>query len=457
MSPTHPAILLLVLALLVAACGNTAADTDAPAPPEAPATSSPPPSPAPGSPNATVPFTNGEEVKLEVPRATTGVAESDLTAVVTGDRQFGLDLLQAVADDENVLLSPYSIATALSMLFAGARGTTATEIADVLHVTVDSDVLHAARNEIDQLLVAAPPPPGVDDTREPFTIRPANAAWGQGGYPFSPDYLEVLATYYGAGLRLTDFAADPAGATDTINQWVEDATENRIQDLIPPGTIDAASRLVLVNAIWFYANWADPFEPDLTEPGQFTLVDGSELTVPMMHGSPQAGYAATDLYEAVRLPYAGDAAMVVMLPNQGTPADLIGELSPDAMAPRWTNASLDVTMPSFEFESEIPLKQVLMDLGIRTAFEAPSPTAGADLTGITPARELFVTDALHKAFIALDEHGTEAAAATALVVGLTAAGPPPQNFVADRPFLFWIEHVPTGEVLFLGQVTNPAG
>jgi serpin B len=294
---------------------------------------------------------------------------------------------------------------------------------------------------------------GDEDTREPFTIRPANSAWGQGGYPFLDDYLSVLAENYDAGLRLLDYVGDPEGSRAVINEWVEDATEDRIKDLIPQGAITVDTRLALVNAIWFKANWFEPFDPDATTPGTFTLLDGTEIEVSLMHAGLRTGYVSTGQFEAVRLPYAGDAAMVVLLPKQGSPAELAADLTPDDLDIDWGEFRVDVTLPSFEFDAEIGLKSALQKLGMRAAFELPSAD-GADLTGITAVRELYVSDAFHKTFIALDEEGTEAAAATAIVVSLESA-PEPATFTADRPFLFWIEHSSTGEMLFLGQVTNP--
>jgi serpin B len=173
-----------------------------------------------------------------------------------------------------------------------------------------------------------------------------------------------------------------------------------------------------------------------------------------MHGTLRTAYAGTDLFDAVRLPYAGGAALVVLLPKQGSPADLAAALTPSDLEIPWADHLVDIAMPTFEFESEIGLTSALKELGMRAAFEPPVGD-GADLTGITPVRELYVSDAFHKTFIALDEEGTEAAAATAIIVSLESA-PQPAIFTADRPFLFWIEHSPTGEMLFLGQVTNPA-
>jgi serpin B len=382
------------------------------------------------------------------------VTDADIAAVVGGDREFALDLFSVIADDANTMVSPYSIATALSMLYPGARGTTATEIADVLNITVDDATLHAVRNHIETELAKTPPPMGDDDTREPFTIRPANSAWGQGGYPFLDDYLAVLAESYGAGLRVLDYRGDPEGSRVVINDWVEDATEDRIKDLIPSGAITVDTRLALVNAIWFKANWFEPFDPDATAPGSFTLLDGSTIDTSLMHGGLKTGYASNDLFEALRLPYAGDASMVVMLPKRGTPAELAAALGSEDLDISWSQHQVAVTLPTFEFEATVGLKAALQELGMRAAFESPVGD-GADLTGITAVRELFVSDAFHKTFIALDEEGTEAAAATALIVSLESA-PPPATFNADRPFLFWIEHTSTGEMLFLGQVTNPS-
>lgn len=442
---------LIALALVAAACGSS--DETATTPGPGPTTSRPTPTTAdPGT--RTEVFTPGEVIRVDVPRTTPAVTDADIAAVVAADTAFGLDLFHVVAGDDNLMVSPYSIATALSMLYPGARGITATEIADVLHLTVDDATLHAVRNHIDTALATPPPPMGDEDTREPFTIRPANSAWGQGGYPFLDEYLGILAENYGAGLRLLDYIGDPEGSRAIINTWVEDATEDRIKDLIPQGAVTVDTRLSLVNAIWFKANWFEQFDAAATMPGTFTLLDGTEIEVPLMHAGLRTGYASTDRFEAVRLPYAGDAAMVVLLPKQGSPAELAATLGPDDLDIAWGEYLVEVTLPSFEFEAEIGLKSALQELGMRAAFESPFGD-GADLTGITRIRELFVSDAFHKTFISLDEEGTEAAAATTIIVGLESA-PQPATFTADHPFLFWIEHSPTGEMLFLGQVTNPA-
>jgi serpin B len=434
--------LLAALAVLVAACGSTGEST----------TTGTPTTSSPEAVQTTVPFQNGELARLDVPRDVPSVSDADIAAVTKADAAFGLDLLRATAGDDNLMLSPYSIATALSMLYPGAKGATAQEIAAVLHLDVPDETLHAVRNAIETALSAEPTSAGPDDERQPFVVHPANSAWGQGGYPFLDDYLRVLASQYGAGLRLVDFINDPQGATDTINAWVEDATENRIKDLIPDGDIDPTTRLVLVNAIWFYANWAEQFDPDLTSNDPFTLANGEKVTVPMMHQSLEAEYGSNAVFEAVRVPYAGDASMIIALPKSRSLADTIAATRAEDLDINWSEAQVDLSVPSFQFDSDVSLKDALEQLGMIQAFDP----ATADLTGITAARELFVSDALHKTFIAVDETGTEAAAATALIMRLSAARVgEPITFTADRPFLFWIEQNSTGEMLFLGQVTDP--
>ena len=365
--------IMTAIALLVAACSSADEPTG---------TTSPGTTDAPSPTTTTVPFQNGELVSLDVARAEPATTEAELAAVVRGDTALGLDLLRVTAGDENVMLSPYSIATALSMLYPGASGETAEEIAAVLHLEVSDEALHEVRNAIDLALSAPPPPQQEEDTRVPFTIRPANSAWGQGGYPFLDTYLEVLATQYGAGLRLVDFINNPEGATDTINSWVEEATEDRIKDLIPENAIGEMTRLVLVNAIWFKANWAEQFAPELTTTDPFNLSNGVEVSVPMMHGSFRTGYVANSQFEAVRLPYAGDAAMVIAVPANGTLPELIASLAPEDLDVDWGDYQVQVSIPSFEFDADIPLGEALQELGMVQAFLAPAGDDGADFTGI---------------------------------------------------------------------------
>ena len=219
----------MALALVAAACGS--GEESAPTG-QGPDTTAPSSVPTGDPANRTESFSPGDVVRVDLPRSAPAVSDADIAAVVAADAAFGFDLFEVVAGDENLMLSPYSIVTALSMLYPGARGDTATEIADVLHLTVDDATLHLVRNHIDTALATLPPPTSDEDTRQPFTIQPANSAWGQGGYPFLDEYLEVLATNYGAGLRLVDYAGDPEGSRAIINGWVEEATKERIKELM---------------------------------------------------------------------------------------------------------------------------------------------------------------------------------------------------------------------------------
>lgn len=450
MSPS-PRILVVALAtaLLAAACsgGDVATTTTT-------TTTTTVPTTVPEPPAATADF-----VRADIPRATTtDVGDQELAQLVDGNTEFAVDLYRTLADDENLLLSPYSVAAALTMTYAGARGITAEEMRDVLHLGLDDDRIHAARNELD-LRITAEPEALPDDDREPFTIRVANSLWGQEGYPFREAFLTVLAQQYDAGMNLVDFATAAEEARITINTWVEEQTEGRIVDLIPPGVIDSFTRLVLVNAIWFKANWATPFVEEATTDAPFARLDGTEVTVPMMHGSLQAGYGGGDGYEAVRLPYAGDAAMVIVVPEEGRFGELRERLDSaylEMVRTGLQNRQIDLAMPRFEFRSEAGLSPALTELGMPTAFAPPDGSGGADFTGITEQRELFIQDVVHQAFIAVDEQGTEAAAATAVVIGLTSAPMDPVALTIDRPFLFLIEQASTGELLFLGQVTDPS-
>lgn len=407
-------------------------------------------------PGTIAPIQQGDLAKADVARATTTDATNEeLAALVAGDTSFAFDLFKAaVAEGENSLLSPYSIAAALTMTYAGARGNTAAEMADVLNI-VDDTRVHAARNELDLQITSVEPPRAPDDKREPFEIRVANSLWGQHGFPFVEEFLSVLAENYDAGMNLVDFVAAAEEARVAINEWVEEKTAGRIVDLLAPGVVDAMTRLVLVNAIWFKASWNEQFEPELTANGVFASGDGSSVTVPFMHGGGLMPYADGDGYQAVRIPYAGDAAMLVILPDEGRFADVVDRLSGDLLgeiADSSSRSDVDLAMPKFEFRSEFSLPAALKSLGMADAF-----AGSADFTGIEAGGNLFISDVIHQAFIAVDETGTEAAAATAVVMAFTSAIEAPQvALTVDRPFLFIIEHTSTGEILFLGQVTDPS-
>jgi len=388
------------------------------------------------------------------PRAAGTAGQSDLAALVDGNNAFAFDLYGALKGTQgNLFYSPYSISQALAMTYAGARDTTEKEMADTLHFILPQDRLHPAFNSLDQQLKARGQGAKGKDGKG-FRLNIVNAIWGQAGYSFLADYLDLLAQNYGAGLRTLDFRTAPEISRQTINKWVADQTEQRITDLIPPGGIDPLTRLVLTNAIYFNAAWANNFEKNLTQPAPFHLLDGSTVDVPMMRQAERLGYAAGEGYQAVSLPYDGrELEMIVLLPDGGKFAEF--EKSLDAgragsiikdIVPKQVALSL----PRFKFESEFSLGNVLADMGMPVAFSSQ-----ADFSGMTGNHELSISRVVHKAFVGVDEAGTEAAAATAVIMRATAMPVTPQEVTIDRPFIFLIRDIQTGSVIFVGRVVNP--
>ena len=255
-------------------------------------------------------------------------------------------------------------------------------------------------------------------------------------------------------MRLLDFISAPEKSRITINDWVSNQTEGRIEDLIPQGVIDALTRLVLTNAIYFNAAWLNPFNEDLTTDGTFYLPDGSETVVPMMSQTESFGYLDGDGYQAVELPYDGsELAMVIMMPDSGkfgTFEDSLDIEKVGAIMDGIESKQVALTLPKFEFESEFSLADTLAAMGMPVAF-----SGAADFSGMTGTKELLIGDVLHKAFVSVDEAGTEAAAATAVVMELTAVPEEPIEVTIDRPFIFLIYDIETEAILFLGRVANP--
>ncbi|MCJ7509523.1 MAG: serpin family protein [Dehalococcoidia bacterium] len=381
------------------------------------------------------------------------VSEADLAELVAGNSAFAFDLYQAVrANPGNLLYSPYSISLALAMTYAGAEGETKQQMADTFSFTLPDDRLNPAFNALDlELARRGEASPSSGDFR--FQLNIANAIWGQKGYPFLAEFLDVLAQNYGAGLRLLDFASAPEESRLAINDWVGEQTEGKIPDLMPQGVIDDLTRLVLTNAIYFNAAWAFPFEPQDTEDGPFHLLDGGEVSVPMMKQSKEFGYAEGAGYQAVSLPYGvSGVSMVLLVPQAGQFEAFESSLNAervDAIVKALERWSVTLSMPKFDFESSFDLGETLEMMGMPDAFSAT-----ADFSGMTGSRELFISAVVHKAFISVDEEGTEAAAATAVGMPASAAGH--ADLTVDRPFVFLIRDYETGAILFAGRVVNPA-
>jgi serpin B len=399
---------------------------------------------------------SGQVVQSDKPRDTSPqVDQSDLTALIDGNNAFAFNLYQVLKQTGgNLFYSPYSISEALAMTYAGARGETEKDMAEALNFTLSQDRLHPAFNSLDlQLKQRGQGAEGKNGTG--FKLDVANAIWGQKGYQFLAQYLDVLAQNYGAGLRIVDFIKQTEQSRATINQWVSDQTQGKIKDLIPPGVINDMTRLVLTNAIYFNAAWQYPFDEKATSDGQFYLLDGSSVTVPMMKQTESFGYAKGANYEAVELPYSGqELSMVILLPKAGEfeafESSLDAGLVKTIIGQLETN-EVSLTMPKFEYEASFGLKQALSTLGMGIAF-----TSDADFSGMDGNHDLLIQDVLHKAFVSVDEAGTEAAAATAVIVGLTAVPAQPTQVTIDRPFLFLIRDISTGSIIFVGRVLNPA-
>ncbi len=397
----------------------------------------------------------GEVLKSDIERITSpDVNTSEQALLVEGNSAFAFELYQALREEEgNLFYSPHSISVALAMTYAGARNQTAEQMADTLQFLLEQERLHPAFNWLDaELAKRGEGAEGKDE--EGFRLNIVNAIWGQKNYDFLSDFLDVLAENYGAGLRILDFINETEASRLAINKWVSDQTEGRIEDLIPQGAIDALTRLVLTNAIYFNAAWEYPFDEDMTADGPFYLLDGGQVLVPMMRQTESFGYAEGAGYQAVELLYDGcELSMVILLPEAGNFQAFEEGLQSqqvDAIISDLQTTEVALMMPKFEFDSEFSLKDTLAGMGMPIAF-----SSAADFSGMTGTLDLQITEVLHKAFVSVDEAGTEAAAATAVIVGETAIPGQPVEVTLDRSFIFLIRDIETGAILFVGRVMNP--
>ena len=386
------------------------------------------------------------------------VPEEDQLALVLGNSEFAFDFYHAVSgEDGNLFFSPHSLSTVLAMTYAGANGDTASQMASTLHFYLPQEDLHPAFNALDLTLVGGELEDGDTQAPDIFQLSMTNSLWGQRDYPFLPAFLDILALNYGAGLRLVDFVSAPEAARQEINFWVEEQTQEKIKDLVPPGAINSLTTLVLANAVYFKADWQHPFSPDLTQPGEFYPLEGAPIQTPMMalsQAMPLA-YSEGPGYQAVELPYVGDRiTMLVLVPDQGKftkfEAGLVGSQI-IALEEGLVPTRMKLSMPKFSFESGYSIADTLAGIGMVDAFDARA----ADFSGMDGTRSLFISDVFHKAFVAVDEKGTEAAAATAVIMGKTALMQPELELIIDRPFIFLIRDKVTGAILFMGRVSSP--
>jgi serpin B len=372
----------------------------------------------------------------------------DTATLVKGTNAFALDLYRALAaKDGNLFFSPYSISNALAMTYAGARGETAGQMQKTLHFALGQERLHAAFHDLIGRLG------GAGQARK-YQLTVANRLWGQQDYGFLPEFVKLSEASYGAGLKEVDFIKAREEARQAINTWVEGQTKDKIKELIRPGILTVDSRLVLTNAIYFKAAWLRPFSPKGTAPGAFQVAPGNEVKVPLMRGSQRTNYFQGEGFEALELPYEQhDLSMVVLLPQAGGLAAFERKLTAanlSAWQRKLSDHQVDVTLPKFKVTAEFMLKPVLRRLGMPLAFDR----GRADFSGMATRARLFISHVIHKAFVDVNEAGTEAAASTAVVMERLSA-PPPATFHADRPFVYLLRDNRTGAILFLGRVTDP--
>jgi serpin B len=390
------------------------------------------------------------------------LAKPDSKPAVSAINALGVDLLHKEARSGNTVFSPYSIQFALSMTFEGAAGGTREQMVKALHYS-GNDMATSFATLNAQLLELADRSSRDARKGDAITLEIANRLYGQAGFPFRATFLDFLRKQHDAPLETLDFAKGPAAARK-INEWVATKTRNRIRDLIPADALGSFTRLVLVNAIYLKAPWEEAFGEKATKPQPFHLPGGKSVRAPTMFRQASFGYAKGEGFEAVAIPYVGgELQFLILLPteNEGLPA-LEGTLRTKLLTgfANLPAAEIALHLPKFKLEPPvIKLNATLQKLGMKSAFDIPPGSANFD--GIAPAKgpdALFISDVFHKAFLEIDEKGTEAAAATAVVMKFRALPPPPKRPIevrVDRPFLFAVQHIPSGACLFLGRVTDP--
>ena len=396
----------------------------------------------------------------------------DLAAKATNG--LAVDLHRKLAThNENLCVSPYSIESALAMTFAGADGDTRAEMARVLHFASDSSNVAPSfaslQHSLEEMSVKTAElgkkSKEFGGPTEPITLNIANRLFAQKDYDFRQDFLALVKQNYGAAFEPVDFTTNPAAAAQHINKWVADQTRDKIRDLIPENALNKLTRLVLANALYLKAAWADAFSEKTTQPESFHVRGGAPVNLPMMRKTARFGYAEHQGFSAVSVPYLGDdLQFLVLLPDEVNGLSAVeSKLTADILAEcaKLQAQDIDLHLPKFKLEPPtIALAETLQALGMKSAFDIPKGSANFDkMAPRKPNDYLYISNVFHKTFIAVDEKGTEAAAATAVVMmratAIARPKPPPIEVKVDRPFIYAIQHVPSGLCLFLGCVTDP--
>ncbi len=369
--------------------------------------------------------------------------------LVQGNTRFALAMYeQLAAEPGNIFYSPYSLSAALGMTSAGARGETLKEINRVFHFPEGGP--HRGFLDLDKSLL------GSD---KPYELNIANRLWLKKGSDFRPEFVKTLADHYGAGAERLDFAGSPEPARLTINRWVSDRTKTKIPELIPSGVINTLTEAVLTNAIYFKGLWASPFNKNDTKKEPFHLGNGQSVPIDLMRQEESFPYREDEHVQILELPYKGDdLSMMVVLPREGVSLTAVEKGLTASKIDDWMkrlySREVQVFLPAFKTRYKKSLPGTMKAMGMPLAFD-PNRADFSGIRELTSGENLYVSDVIHEAFVQVDEEGTEAAAATAVVVSLRGVALPPPVFRADHPFLFLIRHRPSGTILFMGRLINP--
>lgn len=371
-----------------------------------------------------------------------------VASVVNGSNQFALDFYSWLKDDDkNIFFSPYSILVALAMSYEGARGLTAEEMRSVLYFPEDNTVRRSAFAWLYN---------NMNKEEKEYFLSTANALWAHEDYEFLGEYFDLIERYYMGKVTNLDFVGEPEKSRETINDWVEKQTNDKIKDLIPPGVINEWTRLVLTNAIYFKGNWVKQFDKEKTKEQDFKVNHEVIVKVPMMSMTGEDfNYTETEDLQILEMTYeGGNLSMLILLPKGDNLESLETSINAEKLN-EWRNnliyREIDIYIPKFKFETKYFMGETLQAMGMPTAF---SPDE-ADFSGMDGTKTLYISHVIHQGFVEVNEEGTEAAAATAVVISETCVQPQPPIFRADHPFIFLIQNRETGNILFLGRVVDP--
>lgn len=394
-----------------------------------------------------------EEIDSEIDsesQAKIRMLPSDVATIVDGNNRFAIDLYQHLSQTKgNLFFSPYSLSTALAMTYAGAAGKTGEEMAQLLHFRLPSTTIHYAFSQLANLVFS--------ENYPGYKLKIANRLWGEKNYSFLPSFIRLTEEYYGAALAELDFQNQPDQARETINQWVAEITEENIQDLIAEGVLTNSTRLVLTNAIYFEGSWLSPFAGENTEESLFTTESGQQVTVPMMYQKNRFWYGSYDGVKVLRLFYVDyKLSMVILLPDTREKlTQLEQNLSLEKLQSLLNCAEqeymVELWLPKFKLNAEFDLKETLSQMGMATAFSSEA----ANFAGMNGSpHDLYLSTVVHKAFLNVNEAGTEAGGASG-VIAASRSTAPETTFRADRPFIFLIQDSESDSILFIGRLMNP--